>query len=112
VRLLLNSIHPRTGNHPSEVTTVGALPHNRKRKDLLGFEDENNVTIHINSRPMSAPNTCDPCYDGTGSELKFATAGPSKSALDPRHCLTRTVRSRRHEPLVGLHFSKMASHIA
>jgi ribonuclease E len=83
VRLLLNSIHrENVGKITVEVhDRVGAYLNNRKRKDLIHFEDENNVTIHINSRADVSPEHLQiRCYDGTGSELKFAAPEPSKSA--------------------------------
>jgi ribonuclease E len=83
VRLLLNSIHrENVGKITVEVhDRVGAYLNNRKRKDLIHFEDENDVTIHINSRADVSPEHLQiRCYDGTGSELKFAAPEPSKSA--------------------------------
>jgi len=82
VRLLLNSIHR---DNVAKITVevhdrVGAYLNNRKRKDLISFEDENNVTIHINSRADVSPEHLQiRCFDATSSELKFATPEPSKS---------------------------------
>ena len=59
---------------------VAAYLNNRKRKDLIRFEDDNDVTIHISSRADVSPEHLQiRCYDATGSELKFASAEPSKS---------------------------------
>ncbi|HLJ10751.1 MAG TPA: ribonuclease E/G [Planctomycetaceae bacterium] len=83
VRLLLNSIHRE---NVSKMTVevhdrVAAYLNNRKRKDLIRFEDENDVTIHINSRADVSPEHLQiKCFDGTGSELKMSLPEASKSS--------------------------------
>jgi ribonuclease E len=83
VRLLLNSIHRE---NVSKITVevhdrVGAYLNNRKRKDLIRFEEENDVGIHINSRADVSPEHLQiRCFDGTGTELKFTSPEPSKSS--------------------------------
>ncbi len=83
VRLLLNSVH-REG--VSKITVevherVATYLNNRKRKDLIRFEDENDVAIHIASRADYGPEHLQiRCYDGSGTELKFATPEHSKSS--------------------------------
>jgi ribonuclease E len=82
VRLLLNSVH-RDG--VSKITVevhdrVGAYLNNRKRKDLMRFEEENQVMIHINSRADVSPEHLNiRCFDTTGTELKIGSPEPSKS---------------------------------
>jgi ribonuclease E len=82
VRLLLNSVHRES---VSKITVevhdrVGAYLNNRKRKDLIRFEEENQVMIHINSRADGSPEHLNiRCFDATGTELKFAGPEPSKS---------------------------------
>jgi hypothetical protein len=83
VRLLLSSIHrDNVGKITVEVhDRVGAYLNNRKRKDLISFEEANNVTIHINARADVSPEHLQiRCFDGSGGELKFAIPEPSKSA--------------------------------
>jgi len=59
---------------------VGAYLNNRKRKDLIRFEEDNDVSIHINARADVSPEHLQiRCYDATGTEMKFATSEPSKS---------------------------------
>lgn len=83
VRLLLNSIHRE---NVSKITVevhdrVAAYLNNRKRKDLIRFEEENDVAIHINSRADVSPEHLSiRCFDSTGSEAKFGSPEPSKSA--------------------------------
>jgi ribonuclease E len=83
VRLLLNSIHR---DSVAKITVevhdrVSAYLNNRKRKDLIRFEEENNVSIHINSRGDVSPEHLQiRCYEATGTELKLATPEASKSA--------------------------------
>jgi ribonuclease E len=83
VRLLLNSIHRE---NVSKITVevhdrVAAYLNNRKRKDLIRFEEENDVAIHINSRADVSPEHLQiRCFDTTGSEAKFGSPEPSKSA--------------------------------
>jgi ribonuclease E len=82
VRLLLNSIHRENVAKISvEVhDRVAAYLNNRKRKDLIGFEEENNVSIHINSRGDVSPEHLQiRCSDATGTEVKFASPEHSKS---------------------------------
>lgn len=82
VRLLLNTIHRE---NVEKITVdvhdrVGAYLNNRKRKDLIRFEDENDVTIHINARADVSPEHLQiRCYDATGTELKFSSPEHSKS---------------------------------
>jgi ribonuclease E len=82
VRLLLSSVHRES---VSKITVevhdrVATYLNNRKRKDLIRFEDENKVTIHINSRSDVSPEHLQiRCFDGTANELKFASPEPSKS---------------------------------
>ncbi len=82
VRLLLNSIHRE---NVSKITVevqdrVSAYLNNRKRKDLIRFEEESNVTIHISSRSDVSPEHLQiRCFDGTGTEIKFNSSEPSKS---------------------------------
>jgi ribonuclease E len=82
VRLLLNSIH-REGVAKITVEVhdrVGTYLNNRKRKDLIRFEEENNVSIHISTRGDVSPEHLQiRCYDSTGTELKFAAPEHSKS---------------------------------
>ena len=83
VRLLLSSIHrENVGRITVEVhDRVATYLNNRKRKDLIHFEEDNNVTIHINSRADVSPeHLIIRCFDGTGGELKFAAPEHSKSA--------------------------------
>ncbi|HEY3962954.1 MAG TPA: ribonuclease E/G [Planctomycetaceae bacterium] len=83
VRLLLNSVH-RDG--VSKITVevhdrVATYLNNRKRKDLIRFEDENGVAIHITSRAEFGPEHLQiRCYDGSGTELKIAAPEHSKSS--------------------------------
>jgi ribonuclease E len=82
VRLLLNSVH-REG--VSRITVevhdrVGTYLNNRKRRDLIRFEEDNQVSIHISSRADVSPEHLQiRCFDGTGTELKFLAPEPSKS---------------------------------
>jgi ribonuclease E len=83
VRLLLSSVHrDNVAKINVEVhDRVGAYLNNRKRKDLISFEEDNDVTIHINSRADVSPEHLQiRSFDASGSELKFAVAEPSKSA--------------------------------
>jgi ribonuclease E len=83
VRLLLNSVH-REG--VSRITVdvhdrVATYLNNRKRKDLIRFEDENAVSIHITSRAEFGPEHLQiRCYDGSGTEMKIAAPEHSKSS--------------------------------
>ena len=83
VRLLLNSVH-RDG--VSKITVevhdrVATYLNNRKRKDLIRFEEDNNVSIHITSRPDFGPEHLQiRCYDEGGSELKIGGSEHSKSS--------------------------------
>ena len=83
VRLLLNSVHRE---NVSRITVevhdrVAAYLNNRKRRDLIRFEEENNVAIHISSRADVSPEHLQiRCFDASGTELKFMVAEPSKSA--------------------------------
>jgi ribonuclease E len=80
--LLLNSIHRE---NVSRITVevhdrVATYLNNRKRRDLIHFEEDNNVSIHISSRADVSPeHLMIRCFDGTGTELKFLTSEPSKS---------------------------------
>ncbi len=82
VRLLLSSVHRES---VSKITVevhdrVATYLNNRKRKDLIRFEEENSVTIHINSRSDVSPEHLQiRCFDGTANELKFAAPEHSKS---------------------------------
>jgi len=82
VRLLLSSVHRE---NVSKITVevhdrVATYLNNRKRKDLIRFEEENSVTIHINSRSDVSPEHLQiRCFDGTANELKFSTSEHSKS---------------------------------
>ena len=82
VRLLLSSVHRES---VSKITVevhdrVATYLNNRKRKDLIRFEEENKVTIHINSRSDVSPEHLQiRCFDGTANELKFAAPEHSKS---------------------------------
>jgi ribonuclease E len=82
VRLLLNSVHRE---NVSRVTVevhdrVAAYLNNRKRRDLIAFEEGNNVAIHISSRSDVSPEHLQMrCFDGTGTEVKFLAPEPSKS---------------------------------
>jgi ribonuclease E len=83
VRLLLSSVHR---DNVAKITVevhdrVGAYLNNRKRKDLISFEEDNDVSIHINARGDVSPEHLQiRCFDASGGELKFAVAEPSKSA--------------------------------
>jgi ribonuclease E len=82
VRLLLSSVHR---DNVAKITVevhdrVGAYLNNRKRKDLISFEEDNDVTIHINSRADVSPEHLQiRCFDSSSGELKFTVAEPSKS---------------------------------
>jgi ribonuclease E len=82
VRLLLNSIHRE---NVAKITVevhdrVGTYLNNRKRKDLIRFEEESNVSIHISTRGDVSPEHLQiRCFDATGTELKFAAPEHSKS---------------------------------
>jgi ribonuclease E len=82
VRLLLNSAHRE---NVSRITVevhdrVATYLNNRKRRDLIGFEEDNNVGIQISSRGDVSPEHLQMrCFDSTGTELKIQSAEPSKS---------------------------------
>jgi ribonuclease E len=82
VRLLLNSIHRE---NVAKITVevhdrVAGYLNNRKRKDLIHFEDDSHVTIHINSRADVSPeHLLIRCFDPAGTEVKVALPEPSKS---------------------------------
>src|SRR5262249_48324470 len=83
VRLLLNSIHRE---NVAKITVevhdrVAGYLNNRKRKDLIYFEEDSHVTIHINSRADVSPeHLVIRCFDAAGTEVKVALPEPSKSA--------------------------------
>lgn len=82
VRLLLNSLHRE---NVSRVTVevhdrVANYLNNRKRRDLLKFEEDAQVTIGIQSRTDVSPeHLIIRSFDSAGGELKFLTSEPSKS---------------------------------
>ena len=82
VRLLLSSVHRE---NVSRVTVevhdrVSTYLNNRKRRDLIAFEEGNNVSIHISARSDVSPEHLQiRCFDGTGTEVKFLPPEPSKS---------------------------------
>ncbi|MFN0053088.1 MAG: Rne/Rng family ribonuclease [Planctomycetales bacterium] len=82
VRLLLNSVHRE---NVSRITVdvhdrVATYLNNRKRRDLIRFEEENEVSIHISSRADINPEHLQiRCFDASGTELKNLTPEPSKS---------------------------------
>jgi len=81
VRMLLSSAH-REGVARISVELherVATYLNNRKRRDLIRFEEDNNVTIHIHSRTDVSPeHLVMRCFDGNGMELKLLGAEPSK----------------------------------
>ncbi|MBI3861793.1 MAG: Rne/Rng family ribonuclease [Planctomycetia bacterium] len=83
VRLLLNSVHRE---NVSKITVevhdrVATYLNNRKRKDLICFEEDNGVSIHIMSRAEFGPEHLQiRCFDAGGTELKFAPPEHSKSS--------------------------------
>lgn len=82
VRLLLNSLHRE---NVSRLTVevhdrVANYLNNRKRRDLIRFEEEAQVTINILSRmDVSHEHLVIRSFDATGTELKFLTSDHSKS---------------------------------
>ncbi|RPI90041.1 MAG: Rne/Rng family ribonuclease [Planctomycetaceae bacterium] len=82
VRLLLSSAHREQVCKISvEVhDRVATYLNNRKRRDLIRFEEENNCTIHIVSRSDISPeHLIMRCFDASGIEQKFPMPEPSKS---------------------------------
>lgn len=82
VRLLLNSLHRE---NVAKVTVevhdrVAAYLNNRKRRDLIKFEEDSSVNIVVSSRiDVSPEHLVIRCFDGSGMELKFVPSEPSKS---------------------------------
>lgn len=82
VRHLLSLLHR---DDVSRVTVevherVATYLNNRKRRDLIRFEEESNVSISIHSRIDVSPEHLQiRCFDNTGNEMKFMTPEPSKS---------------------------------
>ncbi len=81
VRLIMSVVHRE--NVAKIVVEVNdhaaAFLNNRKRRDLMKFEEETQVTIVIQSRLTVKPDHLEVrAYDATGTELKFLTAEPSK----------------------------------
>lgn len=82
VRLLLNSVHRENVSRINVDVhdRVAAYLNNRKRRDLIRFEEENNVSIHISSRSdISQEHMQIRCFDAAGGEMKLMLAEPSKS---------------------------------
>ena len=82
VRLLLNSLH-REGVARIVVEVherVANYLNNRKRRDLIKFEEDAGVMIGIHSRTDVSPEHLQiRSYDALGTEQKFIAAEPSKS---------------------------------
>jgi ribonuclease E len=82
VRQLLSSLHR---DDVSRVTVevherVATYLNNRKRRDLIRFEEESNVTISIHARIDVSPEHLQiRCYDNSGNEMKFIVPEHSKS---------------------------------
>ncbi|MCY2965125.1 MAG: Rne/Rng family ribonuclease [Planctomycetota bacterium] len=82
VRLLLSSAHrEQVSRITVEVNErVATFLNNRKRRDLIRFEEENNCSIHVVSRTDTGPeHLVMKCYDATGTEQKFPLSEPSKT---------------------------------
>jgi ribonuclease E len=82
VRLLMSSAHREQVRRITvEVhERVAAFLNNRKRRDLIRFEEENDCSIHVASRTDVSPeHLMLKCYDAMGSEYKITSAEPSKS---------------------------------
>ncbi len=82
VRLLLNSLHRENVTRLTvEVhDRVASYLNNRKRRDLIQFEEEAQVTIAIQSRTDVNPeHLIIRSFDGSGNELKFLAPEHSKS---------------------------------
>lgn len=82
VRLLLNSLNRE---NLSKLTVevherVANYLNNRKRRDLISFEEGANVTIGIISRnDVNPEHLVIRSFDSSGGEMKFSTPEPSKS---------------------------------
>jgi len=82
VRLLMSSAHREQVRRITvEVhERVAAHLNNRKRRDLIRFEEENDCSIHVSSRTDVSPeHLVLKCFDATGSEQRITSGEPSKS---------------------------------
>jgi len=82
VRLLMSSAHREQVRRITvEVhERVAAHLNNRKRRDLIRFEEENDCSIHVASRTDVSPeHLILRCFDATGSEQRITPSEPSKS---------------------------------